>query len=100
MLGQPIADVTERIGVTRQIDTVAQRCGRFCACRDDRQVKNGERKHGFKLVRDARQTKGLIAQIRRASAATARTTSSVPWWARLRQSHIKRSAHITFSELI
>src|SRR5882672_8613205 len=79
MLGQPIADITECIGVTRQIDTVAQRRGGFCACRDDRQVQNGERKHGLKLVRDVRRTKGLIAQIRRASAAPAwpRATQTV-----------------------
>src|ERR1700710_2140119 len=81
MLRQPIADVAERVGVARQIDAVAQRRGGFCAGGDDRQVENGERKHGLKLVRDIRRTKGPIAQIRRASATMARSQAmqAVGW---------------------
>jgi len=29
MLGQPVADITQRVGVARQIDAVAQRRGGF-----------------------------------------------------------------------
>jgi hypothetical protein len=69
MFGQPIAGVAQRVGVARQIDAVAQRRGRFGARGDDRKVEDGERNHGFNLVRRFGLTKGPDAQIRRASVS-------------------------------
>ena len=70
MFGQPVADIAEAIGMARQIDAVAQRRGGFCACGDDREVEDRERNYGGKLVCIVGCTKGLGAQIRRASAGT------------------------------
>ena len=76
MLGQPIADITQRIRVTRQIDAVAQRRGRFGARGDDGKVEDRERNHGAKLVRRIGPTKAFAAQIRRAPAGRTKTDSS------------------------
>ena len=46
MLGEPVADIAERIGMARQIDAVAQRRGRLGAGGDDGEVEDGERDHG------------------------------------------------------
>ena len=40
VLGKPVADVTKRIDMARQIDAVAQRGGGFCACGDDGKVED------------------------------------------------------------
>ena len=59
MLGEPIADIAEAIGMARQIDAVAQRRGRLGAGGDDGEVEDGERDHGAKLVRRLEHTKVL-----------------------------------------
>src|SRR6202011_1802809 len=66
---QPVADITQRVRVTRQIDTVAQRRGGLGAGRDDGKVEDREGNHGINLVRQIGPTKGLGAQIRRASVS-------------------------------
>ena len=40
MLGQPVADIAQAIGMARQIDAVAQRRGGFGARGDDREVED------------------------------------------------------------
>src|SRR5258706_3629783 len=69
MLGQPVADIAERVRVARQIDAVAQRCRGLGAGSDDGQVEDGERNHCPYLVHGIRPTKGPGAQIRRAGKA-------------------------------
>ena len=66
MLGQPIADIAERIDMARQVDAVAERRSGFGASGDDGEVENGERNHGRKLVCVRSATKALTAQIRAA----------------------------------
>ncbi len=46
MLGQPVADVAQRVRMARQIDAVAQRRGRAGARGDDGEVEDRERDHG------------------------------------------------------
>ncbi len=69
MLGQPVADIAQRVGMARQIDAVAQRRGRPGAGGDDGEVEDRERNHGINLVRQIGPTKAPAAQIRRASAS-------------------------------
>ena len=66
MLGEPVADIAEAVGMARQVDAVAQRRGGFCAGRDDGEVENGKRNHRDKLVWGISRTKAPMAQIRRA----------------------------------
>ena len=58
MLGEPVADIAELIGMARQIDAVAQRRGRFGGGGDDRQVENRKRDHdAVNVVRPIGATK-------------------------------------------
>jgi hypothetical protein len=80
MLGQPVTDIAQRVGVARQIDAVAQRRGGFGTGGDDGEVEDRERNHGAKLVCDIGRTKGRLAQIRRASgSAEARGLKPARW---------------------
>ena len=67
MLGKPIADIAERVGVARQIDAVAQRRSRLGAGGDDGEIEDGERNHGPNLVCPPGRTKGHPVQMRRAA---------------------------------
>src|SRR6266851_2391167 len=71
VLGQPVADIAQRIRMARQIDAVAQRRGGLGAGRDDGEVEDRERNHEINLVRQIGPTKGRGAQIRRASVSGA-----------------------------
>src|SRR5258708_33603831 len=64
VLGQPVADVAERVRVARKVDAVAQRRGRLGAGGDDGKVEDREWNHGNKLMRYLRPTKAPAAQIR------------------------------------
>src|ERR1700692_785898 len=68
MLGQPVADIAQRVGVARQVDAVAQRRRRLGAGGDDGEVEDGKRDHRSNLVCWTGRTKGAVAQTRRASA--------------------------------
>src|SRR4051812_22600101 len=50
MLGQPVADVAQRIGMTGEVDAVAQGGGGSGAGGDDGEVEDGERDHGGEVV--------------------------------------------------
>ncbi len=73
MLGEPVADIAQRIDVARQIDAVAQRRGWFGAGGDDREVEDGKRDHGANLVRRRRGHKGCD------HADQARNGTRRPW---------------------
>ena len=83
MLGQPVADIAQRIGMARQIDAVAQSRGGPGAGRDDGEVEDGERDHRHKLMCQAGRATGPDARIRAARMWISGCASHNDKWANI-----------------